>query len=159
MALDGGMGGAKSWFTFKESPRQIDSPSFLPLPPPPTTCCSPSSTCSTVGGSSGIIAGSSKTGDATRSTVGASSGIVAGSLKTGDTVLARRGTLMHAFDGGKHCRSRTIKRARFIDGGLGGFINLSEQHCLLMLLLGGYPNLAVNDCATRRSACGSRRVR
>ena len=153
----------------KESPCQIASPSFLLLPPPPTTCCSPPATRSTVGGSLGIIAGSSKTRDMTRSTVGGSLGFVAGSSKTGDMVLARKGTLTCfvalrwsrrcAFDGGRRRRSRTIKHTCFINGRLTGFINLSEQHCSLMLPLGGYPNLAANDCATRCSAFGSGRAR
>jgi hypothetical protein len=52
----------------------------------------------------------------------------------------------------------------FIDCGLMGFIiiNLSEQDCLLMLPLSGYPNLAANECATGHSSawgCGSGRAR
>ena len=90
-ALDGGVEGAVSWFTSKESPHGIDSTSFLPLPPP-TTCCSPPATHLTVGGSSGIVAGSSKTGDVTPSTVVGSLGIVDGSSKIRDMVLAWRGT-------------------------------------------------------------------
>ena len=76
--------------------------------------------------------------------------------------LLRRTALeqtMHAFDGGRRHRSRTIKRTCFIDSGLTGFISLSKQHCLLTLPLGGYPNLAANDCATRCSAFRSRRAR
>jgi hypothetical protein len=71
---------------------------------------------------------------------------------------------MHVSDGGRRRRSRTIKRTCFIDGGRMGFIiiNLSEQDCSLMLPLSGYPNLAVNDCATGHSSawgCGSGRAR
>jgi hypothetical protein len=115
---------------------------------------------------SGILAGSSKA-----STVGESSGIIAtGSSKIGDRVLHERYVnllhctalkqTMRTFDGGRRRRSRTNKRACFIDGGLTGFINLSDQHCSLTLPLGGYPHLAANDCVTgHSSACGSGRAR
>jgi len=55
--------------------------------------------------------------------------------------------------------ARLFAGVRIIDGRLTGFINLSKQDCSLTLPLGGYPNLAANDCATRRSAFGSGRAR
>jgi len=66
---------------------------------------------------------------------------------------------MRAFDGGRRRWSCTIKHTYLIDGELMRFFNLSEQHCLLLLPLGGCANLTVNDCAARRSTCGSRRAR
>ncbi len=71
------------------------TPRFLYRSPPPTTCCSPPATHLTVGGSSGIVAGSSKTGDVTPSTVVGSLGIVDGSSKIRDMVLAWRGTSIY----------------------------------------------------------------